>query len=315
MFSLRNSTSIATAQTFFGFLFLLLAELILVVSLYYPNQYITYVSTTGKDLNYVLLRDVFLIFSIILTMLSSLTIALVWIDFAQKAKSLARNEAQTTIPRTRALLIVVETLITAGMISACVFEDPTFAILLGMLTASCAVIIYTIGMTKLIRELSQLTNPTKVSDSTSGKTRTFRRVIFEITIVCLAAYICLFGAIGNCMVVLAYFSIDWRVYSVPGSISSVVISLQLTLTFLVLFEWVVLISLILQIGRIIKKRRKGGKPKVIVPIFHRMCTSLKERLNGLAHILLDADKHDLEVISNPENVEKMKQVAAYDADS
>lgn len=78
LISYRNSFSMAIGQNFFGFLFLLLAELILVVSLHYPNQDFTHVSspTSSKDMNDVILRDIFLIFSIISTKL------LVWIEFA-----------------------------------------------------------------------------------------------------------------------------------------------------------------------------------------------------------------------------------------
>ena len=58
------------------------------------------------------------------------------------------------------------------------------------------------------------------------------------------------------MVVLVYFSTDWRSYSFPGFIPSPVMSLQLFITFLVLLEWVVLVSLTLQIQRIIKTKKK-----------------------------------------------------------
>jgi len=142
------------------------------------------------------------------------------------------------------------------MILACALEDPNLAILFGMLTAICAIVIYTVGMTKLIGELSFLENRTKDSESTLRKTRNYRHVILEIAITCFAAYLCLFGVIGSCMVVLVYFSTDWRLYSFPWSIPSVVIALQLILTFLVLFEWVILVSLLLQMLRMIETKKK-----------------------------------------------------------
>ena len=318
LISYRNSFSMATGQNFFGFLFLLLAELILVVSLYYPNQDVTYVSspTASKDMNDVILRDIFLIFSIISTMLSSLTIALVWIDFAQKARKLARNETQTTIPKTRTFLIVFEILLTAGMILACIFQDPNFAILFGMLTAICAIVLYTVGMTRLIKELSYLANRSKDSDSTLEKTQSYRRVILEIVITCSAAYLCLFGVVGNCLVVLVYFSTNWRSYSFPGFIPSPIISLQLILTFLVLFEWVVLVSLTMQIQRIIKTKKKihGESDSVVSKGLDANKNPVKSLNSPPVGSMRDVDC-EKETLSNTDNAKRAELLAVYQGDS
>ena len=210
--------------------------------------------TTDKTTFTVVTQEIFLILSIMATILSALTIALIWIDVAEKAKKLAKRDAGTLIPRTRRFLQIFELIIAIGMVISCILFLQYIAFALGFLAAACGIVLYCLGLYRIHKELSVLNQ--------DSKSRAYRDVISEIGTTAIGASCLLIGIIVMCLFILVDSSLYyWKNVSIPNAIPSGVLSFQIIVCFLSALDLVVLVSLLRQTRRYIAhfgETSKGG---------------------------------------------------------
>ena len=234
LITFKNATFTACVQTLFAFLLLGVAQFIQGITYKDPaNSSYTPSPTSDKTTYTIIIQEVFFILGILFSTLSALTIALVWMEVAEKAKKFLRASPETMIPWTRRFLLVFEVVIACGMVASIATSQSHIGVGFGVIAAIVAIFVYIIGFCRLRREIMEI-------NSDSG-VKSYRQVMRDIAITAFGALLSLFGVIINSIYIVVHT--NWKNYALPNMIPGVVVAWQLIVTFLILMDCFVLASL------------------------------------------------------------------------
>ena len=170
---------------------------------------------------------VFLGLAVFTSGLSALSTSLVWLEVAMKAKKFTRASPETVIPRTHRFVQCYEIFIITGIIATLVSFSSIVGFMFIFPAAFIACVVYIFGFLQLLHELNRI----------NGKSY---NVIREITITAFATLLS-FAGMTSCVMFFILHKNNWRNEATPNHIPGVIIASQLVITFLIIFNYIVLV--------------------------------------------------------------------------
>jgi len=168
-------------------------------------------------------REIILIGAICCTVIAGLTLALVWVDLAERARKMIHRAVGSTIPITRRLVGLFEFVVIVLRVVLCILNVTSIAVVVAIIVIIVCLVFYVVGFWKIYKEIQAISS---VAAETNKKfysavmyeiVRTARMVIVcEVALLILAIVIVVYDGIGN-----------WKVTSTLNAIPPAVIAWQL----------------------------------------------------------------------------------------
>jgi len=148
--------SLVHMQLFFGFLSIGISQALGIAETVKPSLYleIPYPKSEKYMITH-LPREILFVLGALNGVLAGVTIGLVFIDIAEKARTMSTMN-QTTIPKVRKFLLIFQAGIAFAMILCCALSYARIAVVFGMIVAVCVTVVYIVGFVKINIEMQKL---------------------------------------------------------------------------------------------------------------------------------------------------------------
>jgi len=168
-------------------------------------------------------REIILIGAICCTVIAGLTLALVWVDLAERARKMIHRRVGSTIPITRTVVVLFEFVVIALMVVLCILDVTSIAIVVTIIVIIVCLVFYVVGFWKIYKEIQAISS---VAAETNKKY--YSAVVYEIARTALMVIVCEVALLILAVVIVLDDGIgNWKVTSTPNEIPPAVIAWQL----------------------------------------------------------------------------------------
>jgi len=223
LLSLHDVTSGSAVQLTVAFLCISIHQIISAVEVETPSLEVRVISPTAdKEATTETLREIILVIAVCCTVIAGLTIALVWVDVAERARRMIHRGLDSSIPRTRRAVLVFEVTIVFVMIAACALDAPNIAVFVGLFVVVVCMVFYVVGFYRIAVELRAM-----VSIATETNKKYYSSVMIEISRIAIVVVLCEVAVFIICIVIIVTGVANWKENSLPNAIPPPVIAWQL----------------------------------------------------------------------------------------
>lgn len=219
----KDSSFTANVQVFFAFILIGFSQVLNGFESQRPDLATKSANPTGEKIAATkVTREILFVFGVCSVIVAAMTIALVWLEVAERARRMAHRTAQTMIPNTRKGVIVFEVILVCAMIAVCAALLPSIAVVIGIIAILIVLSTYVAGFIKIYAELKSVS-----SIAAENNKVMYRTVIKEIQKTAAGTVLCAITLLVLCIVIAALSAADWKQSSAPGKIPPIVVAWQI----------------------------------------------------------------------------------------
>jgi hypothetical protein len=211
--SWKEPTSTSSVQILFTFVFMIVWEVFTVIEARDSSLAMQVASPHGEKIaSTKLTREIFTILSVLLVITAAMTIALVWIEVAERARRMTARAAESVIPGTRRFVIAFEVILSIAMISAIGAQYTSVGLIFGIISVCIVGGFYVFGYFRITMELKAVSSVVNESSKTM-----YQGVIKEIRTIAMGTALWAFSIFIICVVLTSYSLSNWKQTGQPGN--------------------------------------------------------------------------------------------------
>lgn len=219
----KDSSITANIQVFFAFFLIGISQILNGLESQRPDLATKSTTATNEKASETKVpREIIFVFGVCSVITAAMTIALVWLEVAERARRMAHRTAQTMIPNTRRTVVAFEVILVCAMIASCAALMPSIAVVIGIIAILVVLGVYVAGFVKIYSELKSVS-----SIAAENNKIMYRTVIKEIQKTAAGTVCCAITLLVLCIIISVLSADDWKQSSAPGRIPPIVVAWQI----------------------------------------------------------------------------------------